>query len=189
MGKAYRRVCSKDSRKISSFYIASDSRFSWTKNVKFDYGRKVFALTNSPDILGYCGDVLYLTTILNQILEMDKDNILFCERQITNAYEFIRNCNVKIALSHHHYSINQSFENIIIDNTSTTIKSRKALITRLKKNGYKIIGIFVESDLKTLCDRALESNMPISVQIRMFSQLELPDSSEGFDYIYEKSKL
>ena len=54
---------------------------------------------------------------------------------------------------------------------------------------FKIIGIFVEADLKTLCDRALESNMPISVPIRMFSQLELPDLSEGFDYIYEKIKL
>ena len=67
----------KDSRKISSFYIASDSRFSWTKTVKYDYGRKVFAFTNSPDILGYCGDVFYPTLILNQILDMDRDRILF----------------------------------------------------------------------------------------------------------------
>lgn len=67
----------KDSRKISSFYIASDSRISWTKTVKYDYGRKVFALTNSPDILGYCGDVLFPTLILNQILDMDRDKILF----------------------------------------------------------------------------------------------------------------
>ncbi len=67
----------RDSRKISSFYIASDSRFTWTKSTKFDYGRKVFALTNSPDILGYCGDVFYPTLILNQILDMDRDKILF----------------------------------------------------------------------------------------------------------------
>lgn len=67
----------KDSRKTSSVYIASDSRFSWGKTKKYDYGRKVFALQNSPDILGYCGDVLYPTMILNQIIEMDKDGILF----------------------------------------------------------------------------------------------------------------
>ncbi len=67
----------KDSRKISSAYIASDSRFSWGKTEKYDYGRKVFALQNSPDILGYCGDVLYPSTILNQIMEMDKTGILF----------------------------------------------------------------------------------------------------------------
>lgn len=69
----------KDSRKISSFYIASDSRISWGKPTKFDYGRKVFAFKNSPDILGYCGDVLYPSVILNQILEMDNDQILFKE--------------------------------------------------------------------------------------------------------------
>ncbi len=74
----------KDSRKISSFYIASDSRFSWTNTVKYDYGRKVFALTNSPDILGYCGDVLYPTLILNQILEMDRDRILFKQQSSNN---------------------------------------------------------------------------------------------------------
>lgn len=73
----------KDSRKISSFYIASDSRFSWNGTVKYDYGRKVFAFTNSADILGYCGDVLFPTLILNQILEMDKDKILF-GKNLTN---------------------------------------------------------------------------------------------------------
>lgn len=67
----------KDSRKISSAYIASDSRFSWSNGKKFDYGRKVFALQNSPDILGYCGDVAYPTLVLNQLLEMDRDRILF----------------------------------------------------------------------------------------------------------------
>jgi len=69
----------KDSRKISSFYIASDSRFSWGNPIKYEYGRKVFAFTNSPDILGYCGDVSYPTVIINQIMEMEKEGILFPE--------------------------------------------------------------------------------------------------------------
>ncbi len=67
----------KDSRKTSSVYIASDSRFSWGFPNTYDYGRKVFAFQNSPDILGYCGDVLYPTIILNQIMEMDRDRVLF----------------------------------------------------------------------------------------------------------------
>lgn len=67
----------KDSRKISSFYIASDSRISWDKKTKFDYGQKVFAFSNSPDILGYCGDVMYPIITINQILDMDKNDILF----------------------------------------------------------------------------------------------------------------
>lgn len=66
-----------DSRKISSFYIASDSRFSQNANKKYDYGRKVYALLNSPDILGYCGDVLYPSIVLGQIIDMDRDKILF----------------------------------------------------------------------------------------------------------------
>lgn len=85
----------KDSRKISSFYIASDSRLTWSKKVKFDYGRKVFALSNSPDILGYCGDVLYPTLILNQVLDMDRDKILFhpnttSEERSELLYKFIK---------------------------------------------------------------------------------------------------
>ena len=67
----------KDSRKISSFYTASDSRFSWGNPIQYDYGRKVFAFKNSTDIIGYCGDVMYPTTIINQLLNMDSDNLLF----------------------------------------------------------------------------------------------------------------
>ena len=67
----------KDSRKISSFYIASDSRISWNNSTKFDYSQKVFAFSKTPDILGYCGDVLYPTIIINQILSMGEDEILF----------------------------------------------------------------------------------------------------------------
>jgi hypothetical protein len=66
----------KDSRKISSFYIASDSRFSWSNPIQYDYGRKVFAFKNSPDIIGYCGYIMYPTTIINQLLNMDSDNLL-----------------------------------------------------------------------------------------------------------------
>jgi hypothetical protein len=73
----------KDSRKISSFYIASDSRISWLNGKSYDYGRKVFAFANSPDIMGYCGDVLYPTTVLNQVLDMDRENILF-EPEMSN---------------------------------------------------------------------------------------------------------
>ncbi len=75
----------KDSRKISSFYIASDSRISWNNTTKFDYGQKVFAFSNTPDILGYCGDVLYPVITISQILDMDKRNVLFTSKN--NASE------------------------------------------------------------------------------------------------------
>jgi len=67
----------KDSRKISSFYIASDSRISWNSKTKFNYGQKVFAFQNSPDIIGYCGDVLYPIMTINQLLDMEKNNLIF----------------------------------------------------------------------------------------------------------------
>lgn len=67
----------KDSRKISSVYIASDSRFSWGTTDKYDFGRKVFAMQNSPDIVGYCGDVLYPSLVISQIMDMDREGILF----------------------------------------------------------------------------------------------------------------
>jgi hypothetical protein len=67
----------KDSRKISSFYIASDSRISWDKKIGYNHGQKVFAFSNTPDILGFCGDVMYPIITLGQILDMEKNNLLF----------------------------------------------------------------------------------------------------------------
>lgn len=66
-----------DSRRPSSLYIASDSRLSWGNTSKYDQGKKVFSFRNSPDIIGYCGDVLFPTVSLNQLISMADDNLLF----------------------------------------------------------------------------------------------------------------
>lgn len=66
-----------DSRGPASAYIASDSRISWGNLGAFDYGKKVFAFNYYPDILGYCGDVLFPSIILSQIVEMGDSGILF----------------------------------------------------------------------------------------------------------------
>jgi hypothetical protein len=66
-----------DNRRPSSLYVASDSRFSWGNTANYDYGRKVFCFKNSPDILGYCGDVLFPTIVLNQIIELGDNGLLF----------------------------------------------------------------------------------------------------------------
>ncbi|WP_353100852.1 hypothetical protein [Myroides odoratus] len=66
-----------DSRKPSSIYIMSDSRISWSTKAKFDYGKKVFGCKNSPDIFGYCGDVLFPSIVLNQIVEIADQGLLF----------------------------------------------------------------------------------------------------------------
>lgn len=66
-----------DSRKPSSIYIMSDSRISWGDVARFDYGKKVFGCKNHPDIFGYCGDVLFPSIILNQLIDIADQGLLF----------------------------------------------------------------------------------------------------------------
>ena len=66
-----------DTHGPSAIYIASDSRISWGSSAAYDRGRKVFAFRNSPDILGYCGDVLFPSIALNQIVELADAGLLF----------------------------------------------------------------------------------------------------------------
>jgi len=63
--------------KPASIYIVSDSRISWGEKAKFDNGRKVFGCKNSPDIFGYCGDVLFPSIVLNQIVDIADQGLLF----------------------------------------------------------------------------------------------------------------
>ncbi|WP_155681775.1 hypothetical protein [Burkholderia stagnalis] len=66
-----------DTHGTSSLYIASDSRLSWDKATSYDAGRKVFAFARWPDVLGYCGDVLFPSLALNQIVDLADAGLLF----------------------------------------------------------------------------------------------------------------
>ncbi len=66
-----------DTHGPSSIYITSDSRISWGTAATFDYGRKVFAFARSPDVLGYCGDVLFPSIAINQIVDLADAGLLF----------------------------------------------------------------------------------------------------------------
>lgn len=68
-----------DTHGTSSLYMAADSRISWKSPAQFDYARKVFAFSNWPDILGYCGDVLFPSIALGQIVELADAGLLFAE--------------------------------------------------------------------------------------------------------------
>ncbi|MCW9709036.1 hypothetical protein [Fodinibius salsisoli] len=69
-----------DSRKPSSTYIMTDSRISWDIKMEegksekiesnWDYGRKIFAFKNYPDIIGYCGDVLFPTQVISKAVDI-----------------------------------------------------------------------------------------------------------------------
>jgi hypothetical protein len=66
-----------DSRGPSSIYIMSDSRISWGEKGHYDFGKKIFGCKNHPDILGYCGDVLFPTMVLSQIVDIADEGLLF----------------------------------------------------------------------------------------------------------------
>jgi hypothetical protein len=69
-----------DTKGLGSAYLTSDSRISWGNGKYFDYARKVFAFNKYPDILGYCGDVLFPSIVLSQITEMADNGLLFNEK-------------------------------------------------------------------------------------------------------------
>jgi hypothetical protein len=73
-----------DQRGHTSIYIASDSRISWGKsgNIKWDQGRKVFASSETPEIFGFCGDVLFPSIFLSQLAGMLKGDE---DHSISNA--------------------------------------------------------------------------------------------------------
>lgn len=77
----------KDGNKVASLYIASDSRYSWGKNGKFDYGVKVFGCLKSPEIFGFCGDVLFPSNLINQLITQI-DNGLFFTASETSESKF-----------------------------------------------------------------------------------------------------
>jgi hypothetical protein len=65
-----------DQRLPSSIYIASDSRISWQDKSAWDYGRKTFACSRSPDVFGYCGDVLFPSQALGQLVSLIDDGLI-----------------------------------------------------------------------------------------------------------------
>ena len=86
-----------DTHGTASAYIAADSRVSWSRRGNrsdidvFDHGRKVFAFRHSPDILGYCGDVLFPTMVISQIAEMADRGLLFSpQSSCKERYESIK---------------------------------------------------------------------------------------------------
>lgn len=66
----------KSGKEVASIYLASDSRYTWGNAGKFDYGIKVFGSIRFPEIFGFCGDVLFPSIILGQIIPQIDNGIL-----------------------------------------------------------------------------------------------------------------
>lgn len=66
----------KEGKKIASIYLASDSRYTWNSTEKFDLGAKLFGSTKFPEIFGFCGDVLFPSIVLGQIITQIDNKLL-----------------------------------------------------------------------------------------------------------------
>lgn len=58
-----------DSRRVTSVYMASDSRFTWSNGSLWDYGKKLFSTSSGTELLGYAGDVLFSSQMLSQVVD------------------------------------------------------------------------------------------------------------------------
>lgn len=76
---------SRHRRKVSSLYIAADSRISWKDTSRYDGHQKVFASVKHPEIFGFCGDVTFCNMAINQILAKIDSDILFASDEINKV--------------------------------------------------------------------------------------------------------
>jgi hypothetical protein len=66
--------------RTGAVYLASDSRITWSTRGRWDAGRKLFACRTSPDIFGFCGDALFASQVLGQIVDLVDNGLLFHPR-------------------------------------------------------------------------------------------------------------
>ena len=66
-----------DSRGPAAAYIASDSRISWNAGTGWNHGQKVFTARTTPDMFGFCGDVVFATSVLSQAVSMIDSGLLY----------------------------------------------------------------------------------------------------------------
>jgi len=66
-----------------AIYVASDSRITWGSQARrWDAGRKVFNPSKAPHIFGYCGDVVFPSLVLGQVISAIDNNIMFEARTV-----------------------------------------------------------------------------------------------------------
>jgi hypothetical protein len=59
-------------------YMASDSRITWGSEFRrWDAGRKIFAPVKEPHLFGYCGDVVFPSLVLGQLVSAIDQGVLF----------------------------------------------------------------------------------------------------------------
>lgn len=69
----------KNGKSIASLYFASDSKYSWGSGDSYDYGIKVFGSSKHPEIFCFCGDVLFPSIVLAQLMPQIDNGLLLSE--------------------------------------------------------------------------------------------------------------
>lgn len=127
-----------DSRGTTSIYIASDSRISWGDADKWDYGRKIFCSKNSPDIFGYCGDVLFPTQVLGQLIEQIDQSIIFSSGEsFLERYGIVQEA-LQTALTSTPVNQRRSFQVVYVSRENEGMKSifHACNISWSRQNGW-----------------------------------------------------
>jgi hypothetical protein len=64
----------------NALYLVSDSRITWGSSARhWDAGRKVFTCRIEPHMFGYCGDVVFPSLVLAQIISAIDNGLLFAD--------------------------------------------------------------------------------------------------------------
>lgn len=66
-----------DSKKPSALYFGSDSRYSWGRKHAFNYGKKVYAAKNLPEIFAFCGSVTFANMMLPPLIDLIDSGAFF----------------------------------------------------------------------------------------------------------------
>ncbi len=94
-----------DQRGPCSAYIASDSRISNGIN-HYDNSQKVFALKNTPDILGYCGEVLFTNQAIARLVSTcDEGKILSPDMECEERGNLLFR---ELSAAHNNYTLNNA---------------------------------------------------------------------------------
>ncbi|HIF9175764.1 TPA: hypothetical protein ACX6QN_000516 [Photobacterium damselae] len=76
----------------ASLYVASDSRLSWGQKAYWDFGRKVYFSSKYPDILGFCGEAMFCSQVMSQIIAyIDSCDVFEEATQSDERFELVYN--------------------------------------------------------------------------------------------------
>lgn len=114
----------------------------------------------------------------------------FCQSVLGDAYVRI---NLDTLKTRHRESLllqecMEQGKSFVIDNTNPTREDRLRYIPLAKAAGYRIVGYFMESKLKTCLERNAQregkAKIPSTAIAATSNRLQMPSYAEGFDALY-----